>query len=247
VRRARLGRFALYQLQDYVVERGLITLLLVAVTLGPQLYILRDAQGAGWATKPGGETVVRALLADLALPLAFLPVLFAVNGISSDDRRKGYFRFLFSKPVSVPEYYAQQFGVRFAGVMAIALLSMLAFSLATGASFAWGFLGFVAVVFALLGGVGFLLSALVQYDGLVLVLVWIVSYRLLQLHHAHPKSVPQELTFLLPPVDKLEAARDALVGGGAALPAGHLWWMVGYGLACFVLGLVVLARRELAR
>ncbi len=245
--RARLSRYALYQLGDWAVERGLVTLLIVAMTTGPALYIMRDVHGAGWGAGPGGAALVRRTLADFALPVAFLPVLFAINGISSQDRQKGYFRFLFSKPVRVPAYYAQDFVVRFLGVIAVVAVAMLAVSLSSGASFPAGFLAYVAVVYALLGGLGFLLSALVPFDGLALVLVWLASSALLGLRRAYPARVPEELTFVLPPVDKLDAARDAFVGGGAALPAGHLWWAVGYGLACFAVGLAVLGRRELAR
>jgi len=249
--RARLGRYALYQLWDYVFERGLLTLLLAAMTLGPQLFILRNIHGAAWGATENGAALARGTLAELALPLAAVAVIFAVNGISSQDRQKGYFRLLFSKPVGVGAYYAQDFVVRFLGVSALLAIVLVVFSLSSGAPFLAGFLGYTALVYVLLGGIGFLLSALVPaivpFDGLALALVWVSSSMLLQLRRAYPERIPEELALVLPPVDKLDAARDAFIGGAGALPPGHLWWAIGYGLGCFVLGLLVLGRRELAR
>lgn len=243
--RARLGRYALYQLQDYLVERGLVTLLLVALTMGPTLWVLLSVPGSGGGRDP--LAVAQAALRDMATPIGTVAVLFAVHGISSLDRQRGYFRFLFSKPVSVPAYYAQDFVVRFAGATGVVSLALLVFALASGTPFQAGFLAYVGVAYALLGGIGFLLSALVSFDGLALVLVWVASAVLLQLHARLPGRVPAVLVRALPPVDKLDAARDAFVGGVGAFPPAHLWWAVGYGLACFALGLVVLSRRELAR
>lgn len=245
--RGRLLRYAPYQLWDYVLERGLITLLLVALTLGPPIAILRHEHGAGWALTAEGVRLIRRVLVDVAVPLATLIVLFAINGISSVDRQKGFFRFLFAKPVMVPAYYAQDLVLRFVGVLGIGMLSALAVSLTSGAPFPWNLVAYVALVFVLLGGIGFLLSALFQFDGLYLILVWIASAIVFQIRTEYPRWVPAPLTWILPPVDKLEVARNAWLGGVGALSTPHLWWVIGYGLGCFVLGLVALRRRPLAR
>ena len=54
----------------------------------------------------------------VALSIVSLSVLIAVNGIVSTDRKKGYYRFLFAKPVSAGRaIYAQLFFVYMAGML----------------------------------------------------------------------------------------------------------------------------------
>lgn len=244
--RARLGRYALYQMRDYAIERGLVTALLLALTLGPPLFIVTHEQGPGWGRGAGGAAFIARILVDIAVPLSTLAVLFAVNGIASLDRQRGYFRFLFAKPLSVPAYYAQDFAVRFVGVLVVSALSGLTISVGSGGAFPWNLVAYVALVYVLLGSVGFLLSALVQFDGLVLVLVWFVSAIVFQIRASYPRWVPDAVVWVVPPVDGLDLARNAWLGGIGAFPAADLWWVIGYGAACFVLGLVVLRRRPLA-
>jgi hypothetical protein len=247
VTRARLLRYAPYQLKDYVLERGLVTLLIVALTLGPPLGIVRHQRGPGWGTGGDGAALLARLLVDVAVPVASLTVLFAIHGISSLDRQRGYFRFLFSKPVSVAAYYAQEFVVRLVGVLTVAALSAGTVAMLGGGAFPGQLVAYVALTYALLGGVGFLLSALVQFDGLLLILVWLVAHTAIQVRRLYPHWIPEPVVRALPPVDKLDAARDAWLAGTGTFPAGDLLWAVGYGLACFVLGLVALRRRPLAR
>ena len=51
--------------------------------------------------------------------LVFLGALFAMNGIVANDRKLGFYRFLFAKPVTPSRYYGQAFVLHWAGFMVV--------------------------------------------------------------------------------------------------------------------------------
>jgi ABC-type transport system involved in multi-copper enzyme maturation permease subunit len=100
-RRARLGRYALWHLGDFIREKGIATL----ITLGlvgylTQIPIMR-ARSSGFSGPMMEQAEDQAFVSALKF-LGFVGVLFATNGMISDDRRHGYYRLLFAKPVSIP-------------------------------------------------------------------------------------------------------------------------------------------------
>ena len=239
--RGRVGSYARWQLRDYLLERGISTFVLGALMLVvPSLLAGPPARAAA----PAG--FVGALG-----PFALLGVIFALNGVSSTDRQRGYFRFLFSKPVNVPRYYAQDLAVRLVGLLAVCVALFAVVALVAGMAFPlWG-LAYVALAFVLVGGVGFLLAALTHHDGIALVSV-LVGTTILRAGGAllgwlgrGPAEALQFVAALLPPFHLLDPAREALARGTAPA-AGVLVAVLAYGIGCFAAGLLVLRHRPLA-
>ena len=238
---AALVRYAPYQLRDYVVDRGISTL-----AFGALLLLVPPALG-GPDARAGAPGFFAATVGNFGL----LGAIFAVNGLSSTDRQRGYFRFLFSKPVSVPGYYAQDAAVRLAGLLAVSLALCAAFALLTATAPPLWALAHVALTFVLVGGVGFLLGAVTHHDGVALVGVLVLT-ALARTGSAAlgwlgrgPAEALQFVARLLPPFHLLDPARDALAGGTAP-PVGVLVAILSYGLGCFAAGLLVLRHRPLA-
>lgn len=246
--RGRLGRYAIWQFRDYVVERGFSTLL-IGFILGAQFVLplrmaLHETLGEGWATEPMGRTMLMVAVPQLVITFAFLGTLIAVNGIVSNDRRHGYVRFLFAKPVSVIRYYLQAFGTTVLGLMAATAVLVLVFGLLVAPLIPAEAILVVCIVALGVGGIGFLLSTLVRGDWLFLSLVLAVTLLLRGLY-GQAGDWRQHALLLLPPLHRLDDIRDALLSGGSPASSDVLW-VVGYGAACLLLGLVVLRRRPLA-
>jgi hypothetical protein len=192
-----------------------------------------------------------ALVAINVPNFALLATLFALNGLSGVDRQRGYFRFLFAKPVRVPWYYAQAFAVRAVGVLVVTLALLAAYALATRSPLAWWALAYVALTYLLVGGVGFLVGSITHHDGIVLVVVFVLTAVARLAVPAATAFGPraggalQFVAALLPPFHLLDPARDALAAGAAPAP-GHLTWALAYGLGCLAAGLLVLRHRPLS-
>ena len=171
----RLARYALFQASDYLRERGLPLLLVGALLL---LMAIQGAIGSAGVDLGGGE--LRTLATAMVFLELFAPtaVLIAVNGIISGDRKRRYYRLLFSKPISAPRFYAQAFLVSLFGTLVATLLVLVAFRAVAGAIPILAALHFVLLYFLLFGGVGFLLSAITEYDWIALGVVWSLAWLL---------------------------------------------------------------------
>lgn len=238
----RLGRYALFQATDYARERGFPLLLVGA------LLLLMAAQGAiGSAGVELGRGGVRALALAIVFLELFAPtaVLIAVNGIISGDRKHGYYRLLFAKPISAPRYYAQAFLVSLLGTLAAMLVVLLVFGAIFGAIPIAGSLHFVLLYFLLFGGVGFLLSAITEYDWIALGVVWSLAWLLRSWLPAGESWLGRVVDALLPPLQLLAGAAAPLLGGAGIDTLSRLW-VVGYGLAAFAAGLLVVRYRPMA-
>jgi hypothetical protein len=239
--RGRVGDYARYQLRDYLVERGASTLV-----LGALVMLVPVALGG-----PESRGAAPALFTGALGSVALIGAIFALNGISSTDRQRGYFRFLFSKPVSVVRYYAQDLALRGVGLLGVSLVLFAAFALLTRGPVPLWALAYVALAFALVGGVGFLLAAITHHDGIALVGVLVATTlvragsTLLGWMGRGPVEALQFVSTVLPPFHLLDPARDALARG-AAPPVGLLVWVLAYGLGSFGAGLLVLRHRPLA-
>jgi ABC-type transport system involved in multi-copper enzyme maturation permease subunit len=240
--RARLGRYALWHLRDYLRDKGIATL----ITLGlvgylTQIPIIR-ARAAGFGGALMEQIADQAFISGLKF-LGFVGVLFATNGIVADDRRHGYYRLLFAKPVSVVEYYAQKWAVYGVGFLIVAALLLGIHGATVEPFFPVTFLPTIALIYVALGGIGFLLSAAWRFDWLSLAAVLGLSDMLWLLFKDDP-GLSGSLVRLLPPVHLLDGVYTAVRHGGGP-PVNDLVWLGGYGLACFVAGLLVVRRRSL--
>jgi hypothetical protein len=241
--RARLGRYALWQAFDFLVERAAA----IAIILGVYLYLSHLAVGSSPKT-PGGA-VPTAMLRALApllmknmLGMTWIMVgLLAANGISSNDRTTGRFRFLFSKPLRIDVFYAQAFTINVVLASACLLSSVILLARWTLAPAAFVHDALIVAASGVIGisGLCFFFSALWRFDWVATVGVWgAVNI----LYIKYPGAA--WLRFL-PPTNVVGDQIDLL---GASLPieVRPLLWFVAFGLLCFTAGLVILRRRPLS-
>lgn len=258
-RRARMGHYALWQLRDYMIERGLPTALLaglagvlgalaVRAVLSPKVPL-----HAGAIATYGSEAAARhALLAQASTDflgsivgiVVFVGAVLATNGLVSNDRKLGFYRFLFAKPVTPVRYYAQAWVLHAAGFVAIIALLAALWNALVAPVFGAPLVLAMALVYLCYSGLGFLLGAAAKWDWLSLVAVTVVS-ELLWRRFGESASPFARALYLLPPITKIEAVY-ARAAQHLALPWQILAWLAGYGLACFVAGLLVLRHRRLA-
>jgi hypothetical protein len=267
-RRGRLGAYGFWQLRDYLLDRGAPTFIVATLFgylgLAPLLARMpkvTDPIPPGLLQRFGSPEAAHAammgefnfgFLRGFLGTLIFLGALFAMNGIVANDRKLGYYRFLFAKPVAPPRYYGQAFMIHWAGF--IGVMTLLG---AIYGAFVWPVLSVrlmsvVALMFLCYAGIAFVLSAAARWDWLSLVAVSVAATYLWTRYESstHPLA---KLLYLLPPLHKTDEVYASVSGSqifasGAppTLPWTTLWWLAGYGAACFVLGLIVLRHRRLA-
>ncbi len=238
----RLARYALFQARDYVRERGVPLLLVGALLL---LMASQGAIGPGGVDLRGtslGTLIMAAVFLELFAPTA---VLIAVNGIVSSDRKHHYYRLLFAKPIAAPRYYGQAWLVSLLGTLVATLLVMEGFTLFLGAVPMAAALHFVLLYFILFGGVGFLLSAITEYDWVALGVVWSLAWLLRSWLPASESFIGRVVDVLLPPLQLLTGAAAPLLSGGGIDTISRIW-IVGYGIAAFAIGLIVVRYRPMA-
>lgn len=232
--RANLSRYARWQLQDFLLDRG-IALVIIAVLMGlPEVIMMR--RFAGPVPRDPTQTALR-----IASALAIIFALVSLNAQVSGDRAKGYFRFLFAKPVSPAAYYAQQFAVWFVGLLVVVALLIGLFSVTAGPINPWPILWFVGLTYLGFGGVAFFISTVLRRDWLVLVGFWTIAQILLELYRDRNSWV-EKFFVILPPVEHFENAGKALVRQGM-VGVGDIAWILGYSATFFLLGLYVLHKR----
>jgi hypothetical protein len=240
-RATSLARYSLWQIRDFAVERG-VAILIIGFLWG---YVLiepiRHAVGpqAAGTVSPLGVVAIQ-----ISSAIVSLSVLVALNGIVSADRKAGYYRFLFSKPVNPVLYYAQIFFVYMVGVIAAMLvLSSLLHRILPTFNIPH-FLLYTALVYIAMGGIGFFLSVVTRYDWLTLAAVWLGA-RVLRGIYGAGNDWRSKLVELLPPVHKLDDVANSLIGTGSAHMA-DVMWLFGYGALFFALGLAALRWGSLA-
>jgi ABC-type transport system involved in multi-copper enzyme maturation permease subunit len=241
--RARLARYATWHLRDYLRDKGFPTLITICL-IG---FLTQLSIGAARTLGADSDVLERALdqaAADTLGWLSILGALFATNGIVADDRKRGYFRLLFAKPVSVVAYYAYKFAAYGLGFAIVAAVAIGLYNLAVERFFPVVLLPIIALLFVALGGIGFLLSAAWRFDWLSLTTVLVVS-RVLWLLFGHDPGWRGKLVHALPPIHLVDGVYLA-VRAGRPLPLADLVWLVGYGAACLLAGLIVVRRRPLA-
>ncbi|MDB4886127.1 MAG: hypothetical protein JWN79_1565 [Gemmatimonadetes bacterium] len=263
-RRAHLARYGLWQLRDYAINRGAPTLL-VAALFGalPLFSLLRGLQASIERTPPrylqlmiarhgSIELYRQSMLHELSGgflrsflgTVVFLGALLAMNGLVSNDRKLGHYRFLFSKPVSPLRYYGQAFLLHWAGFLLVVIALAALYGAYVEPVLTPTFVAVLASVFLMYGGVAFLMTTLVRWDWLALA-ASVIASQVLWDRFGASTSVLAKLLYLLPPIHRTGDLYTALVGG-TALPGHTLEWIAAYGAVCLVAGLVVLRTRRLA-
>lgn len=247
-RRARLGRYFWWQLHDYMMHQAPATMAVLVMyaylTLAPILNgSLTNGRRYTVSTLP--EVVVRGYFADLLGSLLLLGTLFATNGIVATDRKSGFYRFYFAKPVSPPRFYTNAFAAHGAGLMLVTVLLLFAFAAFVRPLFPLTVMPIVAAMYVAYGGVGFLLSTLWRFDWLSLVTVAVLA-SLGWAEWGEDRGIRGWLVHLLPPVHRSGELFAFVAGTAPSFPWGAQIWLTGYGTVCFVIGLWILRARNIA-
>lgn len=257
---ARLGGYAPWQIRDYLMDRGAPTVLIGTLfgymVSGPMVGAMNmrlERMSPAALAQAGGYDVVRASMVSeftstvivlLLGNLVFLGALFAMNGIVANDRKLGYYRFLFSKPLAPERYYGQAFVLHWAGFLLCVTILGLLYHALVGPVLTTRLYAAVALLYLCYAGIAFALSAAARWDWLSLVAVTVAS-NYLWARFGESRATLAGLLYLLPPINRTGEVYSA-VAKGTALPWSLLAWFAAYGAACFVIGLVVLRIRRLA-
>jgi len=240
--RARLAKYSLWQFRDFAIDRG-IAIMIIGLLWGYTLIApMRAAMGAAFNIGPSSPAW--PIVVTVTSSVVSLSVLIALNGIVSTDRKMGYYRFLFSKPVSAVAYYSQVFFVYMAGVLAAMLVLSLVLHTVVPAFKIVNFLFYAAIIYIAMGGIGFFLSVATRFDWLTLAAVWLGS-RVVRDFNGPKPGWSSKLVELLPPVHKLDEVSMSIITSGTA-HTGDVVWLLGYGALFLALGLFLLHRGSLA-
>jgi hypothetical protein len=239
--RGRLGRYAVWQFRDFWLERGIGILIIGGLWGYVVLEPLRRTLGPQWR-EPNAS--ITGIVLQVASAVVSLAVLIAVNGIVSTDRKQGYYRFLFAKPVNPVYFYTQAFFVYMAGVIGAMLALAMLLRIILPSFSVVNFLIYSALIYIAMGGIGFFLSVATRFDWLTLAAVWLGA-RILRGVYGPRGGWRSKLVEILPPVHKLDEVANSLIASRTA-PAWDVAWLAAYGVLFLVLGLVLLRRGRLA-
>ena len=240
-RRARLARYAPWFARDYLTNQGPSTALVVLLVA---FLSLQGITAAGGSVEAAPVELLERVLRQLLSTLVFLGTFFATNGIIANDRKQGFYKFLFSKPVAPTAYYATTFGIYALGLLLVSGVLLGIWAVAVRPMFPAAIVPVILVMYLAYGGIGFLLSAAWRFDWISLVTVLLVAN--VGWNFWGDRSGPVYwLLHLLPPVHHADRVYDLVLRSTTEIPWGSIAWLGGYGLACFLLGLVVIRKRPL--
>lgn len=239
---APLLRYGWWQLRDHLRGAGLV-IAAGAALVAVVLWRMKVANPAGFTD---AAQLLPILMGQLGWPL----VLVVTSGMVSTDRVDGYYRALFSAPVSPLAFYLQRYLLGAAVVATLPVALATAILVATGD---WAPPGAATAVllllYLLLGGLVFFWSTVGRRDWAIALSVFAVHGALTSAMQAGA-SLPRWLELLhraLPPFHLVNFGGFA---GGVArpplLPAGTGWLhFAGWGIGLVAAGLLVLRFRPL--
>ncbi len=235
---ANLRRYAVWQFRDFIRDRG-IALLLVGFLIGFTVIGPFKAMGGNL-----DQNMADRLLAAVLVQVPFICAFIALNGIVSNDRKLGYYRFLFAKPVGIPAYYSQLFVIYLLGFLVVSAILLGLFSVFAHPVDPVGPLIFCGLVFLSFGGIAFLISSLFRHDWPILAAVFLGS-TILHSMWRFDEGIKRMILSVLPPVYKLPDMITQIVGE-RSVDTNSILWLLGYSAICFGAGLLVLKRRPFA-
>jgi ABC-type transport system involved in multi-copper enzyme maturation permease subunit len=236
--KSNLTRYAWWQLRDFIRDRG-IALLLVGFLVG--FTVIGPFKAMGGTLD---QRMADRLMAAILVQVPFICAFIALNGIISNDRKLGYYRFLFSKPVGIPAYYSQLFVIYLLGFLAVCAALIGLFAIFAHPVAPLGPLLFCALVFLSFGGIAFLISSLFRHDWPILAAIFLGS-SILHSMWKFDEGIKRMVLAVLPPIYELPDMIPALVQHGS-VDTNSILWLLGYSAICFVGGLIVLKRRPFA-
>lgn len=169
-------------------------------------------------------------------------ILLCTSEMVSGDRNQGYYRSIFSRPVSPPLYYLQRWLLGALLVAVVAPVYTLAFSLALGhIPMEWSLVGRLVMFYLLLGGLVFLVSTVLRADWLLGLMVFMLQSLLNGLYHSAQIDLSSFWVFvyqLLPPFHLTTLNAPPLTGP-------YLTHVLLYGAGLVLAALAVLRWRPL--
>ena len=187
----------------------------------------------------------RGIMIGSTTAFAALATLASVHGIVSAERERGLQRFLFAKPIARVPYYLQKLGVAYVGVMAVTLIATLVAGLVMGRPVpVQSVMLTSSAIFASVGGLTFLLSTLIRFEGLLALAMSVAYFPLRGFSREAPVNWQWigALRVVLPPLDQLIPLMDANQPGD---PLRAFLTLLAYGVAYVALGIAVLRRRSI--
>lgn len=225
-------RYLGWMARDVALGPGLVYLVIAA------LFAFLASQGEGPAT----AEAARRALQQIVSQFAWIVVLVGTAAIVSGDVSRGFYRALFSEPVSPAGYYLQRWLVGGAAVAAFVPLVGLGLLATTGFfPFQAAVLVRLLLLYLLLGGMVFLLSTVLRADWLIGLLLFILQTVLNEVTKGGTTGhwMTRFLAEVLPPFHLGSLARPGL-------PAGpELAHALLYGGAMVAAGVVILTARPM--
>jgi hypothetical protein len=241
-RHRHLLNYAPWIARDYLTNQGPSTAIVVLLIA---FLSLQGAMAAGMVLSEMPPDLARRMLRSLLGTFVFLGTFFATNGIIANDRKLGYYKFLFSKPVAPTVYYAMTFVVYGLGLMLVTAALLVVWSVFVRPAFPAEVFAVVALMYIAFGGIGFLLSAAWRYDWISLVTVLFVA-NVGWTVWGKSTGLVYLLLHLLPPVHKADSVYAIVMSERFRdLPWDSVAWLGGYGLVCFALGILVIRKRPM--
>jgi hypothetical protein len=245
VKRGRLTKYAIYQLGDYMRERGVFVGLIGIIIGWGALLGIRGQYGIGWKTMDGASLLSEGVIRSALTQLSFFTVLLSVAGVVANDRKHGYFRLFFAKPVNVVRFYLQAFAAAWVGALLVMLILHGIWSLVAPAVAPWGTLRAMTFQFWVAGSTAFLMSTLVKWDWVATGVLWGGSEIFREIYRNDSGAIAWLVRHFTAPTHVIGELRDAAYNG--TWPDNEkLTWALLYGAACMVLAVIVLRRRPLA-
>ena len=248
--RARLAAYAGYQIRDYFAGRAIASILVTAAVvwvyvraLGLTPAVLDPAAGIE------ARAQLQAAFGFTLASFAFIAAAVGAQGLVARDRSRGYDRVLFSRPVLPARFYLQGFLVGGIGAIVLAAIGAELYGAMLHPVSVTGVVGFVALSWVTVGGVGFLLSTMTRWHTVLLAVV--IGADLALDRYAAPLrtavgALVDVVQFILPPAHAVVALRDEFVRGAVVTPA-FVMWAGGYGLASLIIAAILLVRRPFSR
>jgi hypothetical protein len=227
--RGQAFRYLGWQFLDWAGPR-LLASLAISFALS---WTARRAMG----DTPPAEPQLRMIIAQLHMQLAFIFTLLFLHGIVSVDRNQGYYRFYMAKPVSPVWFYGQGLVLALLGTLAASVGYVVSTSLLISPLWVWSVVPQALVMFAIFGMLMFALNMVTKLDWLGAIAVVFVSSFLRHYWPASQSRLGKVLEAVLPP--------NQLIGSTVHPTTGQWFWIAGWGIGLFALGLLILWRRPL--
>jgi hypothetical protein len=227
--------------------RALAPAILATGVIGIPVYAFLGASEQVSASDPrGADIALNIYNSGITLALV-LGSIILVNQVVALDREKQHFRFTLAHPVAAWEFYLQRFIVSLVLFVAVCTLIPVVFSALVLDVNVLAVAQSAALYGLLLGALAMLCGVLFAKDGLVLIIMFVVTNVMQDLAKADAlASWLEPIARALPPLDRLAALRGDWMRGIRG-DSGDVLYVVIYGAGMLALSLFLVKRLPLAR